>query len=149
MDIEVAQANQVALVIPKGDLGAASAAELKRTLDELLDTGNTKLVLDMGRVSYIDSAVWGELALAATRARKGGGELRVCAISGEMLAVLNMMRLSRAVTVYRTREHAMVFEVGPAKDPSRGVFVRSSFRRPAVGKLSPGVGPARHRSPAN
>ena len=149
MDIGIVQADQVTLVVPKGDLGAASAAELRQTLEELLDKGNTSLILDMGRVGYMDSAVWGELALAATRAHKAGGELRVYAMCSEMLAILTMTRLSRMVAVYPTREQVMVFDEEPAKNPSRALLVHSSFRRPAVTNLSPSVKPPGLRSPAN
>lgn len=101
------QASQVVVVAPDGDLDAESGAGMKRTLKDLLDTGHTKLVVDMGSVAYIDSAVWGELAVAAKRARAAGGELRLCAMRGEMLAIFAMMRLSRVMTVYATCESAM------------------------------------------
>lgn len=87
MNIEVLQASQVAVVVLNGDLNAAAGIELKRTFQDLLDKGNTRLVMDMGRVAYIDSVVWGELATAAARARAAGGELRVCAMCGDLLSV--------------------------------------------------------------
>lgn len=34
---------------------------------------SARLVVEMERVAYVDSVVWGELAMAATRAR-GAGE---------------------------------------------------------------------------
>ena len=114
-NIEVMQANQVTVVIPKGDLSAASGAELKRMLEDLLENGNTRLVVDMERVGYIDSAVWGELVMAAARVRSAGGELRVCALCSELLAVLTMIRLSQVMAVFTTREHAMVFDADPEK----------------------------------
>jgi len=107
-NIEVLQANQVAVVVPKGDLN--TGVELKRTLDDLLAKGNTRLVVDMERVAYIDSAVWGELAVAAARVRAAGGELRVCAMCSELLAILAMIRLTRVMAVFSTREHAMAFD---------------------------------------
>jgi len=132
MNIEVMQANQVAVVVPNGDLNAASGMELKRTLQNLLDKGNTRLVVDMGCVTYIDSAVWGELAVATARARAAGGELRVCAMCGELLAILTMIRLSRVMAVFPTREDAMVFDREPEKHLSRDLLVRSPFHRAAT-----------------
>ncbi len=132
MNIEVMQANQVAVVVPNGDLNAASGMELKRTLQDLLDKGNTRLVVDMGYVAYIDSVVWGELAVATALARAAGGELRVCAMCGELLAIVTMIRLSRVMAVFPTREDAMVFEGKPEKHLSRDLLVRSPFRRTAI-----------------
>ena len=113
MHIEVIQANQVTVVVPNGDLNAASGPELKRTVEDLLAKGNTQLVLDMKRVAYVDSSVWGELAVAAARVRAVGGQLRVCAMCGELLAILTMIRLSQVLAVFPTREHAMVFDAEP------------------------------------
>lgn len=109
MNVEVIPANQAAVVVPDGDLNAASGAELKRTLEDLLAKGNTRLVVDMERVVYVDSVVWGELATAATRARGAGGELRICTMCGELLAILTMIRLSAVIAVFPTRQLAMVF----------------------------------------
>lgn len=118
MNIEVMRANQVAVVAPNGDLGAALGIELKRTIQDLLDKGNTRLVVDVAHVAYIDSAAWGELAAAAAQARAAGGELRVCAACGELLAIVSMIRLSRVMPVFATRENAMVFDAESEKDLS-------------------------------
>jgi len=109
MNVEVIPTNQAAVVVPDGDLNAASGAELKRTLEDLLAKGNTRLVVDMERVVYVDSVVWGELATATTRARGAGGELRICTMCGELLAILTMIRLSAVIAVFPTRQLAMVF----------------------------------------
>ena len=110
-NIEVMQANQVTVVVPNGELSEASGAELKRTLEDLLAKGNTRLVVDMEHVAYIDSAIWGELVVAAARVRAAGGQLRVCAMCSELLAILTMIRLSEVMPVFTTREHAMVFDL--------------------------------------
>ncbi|MBI3030478.1 MAG: STAS domain-containing protein [Candidatus Rokubacteria bacterium] len=101
--------NRAAVVVPDGDLNAASGAELKRALEDLLAKGNTRLVVDMERVAYVDSVVWGELAMAAVRARGAGGELRVCEMCGELLAILTMIRLGGVIAVFHTRKLATVF----------------------------------------
>jgi anti-anti-sigma factor len=107
VEIKVIQAGPVAVVAPDGDLNRESATEMRRTLKDLLDGGRTKLTVDMGGVGYVDSSVWGELAAAAKRAREAGGELRVCAMGGEMLSTFAMLRLSRLMAVYPTRERAI------------------------------------------
>ncbi len=109
MNVEVMATSQAAVVVPHGDLNAASGAELKRTFEDLLAKGNTRLVVDMERVAYVDSVVWGELATAATRARGAGGELRICAMCGELIEILRMIRLSALIAVFPSRELATVF----------------------------------------
>jgi anti-sigma B factor antagonist len=107
VEIDVIKAGRVAVVVPRGDLDAQSGGEMKRILQDLFDHGRAKLAVDMSSVAYIDSAVWGELAVVAKRAREAGGELRLCAMCGEMLSTFAMLRLSRVMAVYPTRESAM------------------------------------------
>lgn len=126
------RANQGTVVVPNGDLNAASGEGLKRTLQDLLAQGKTRLIVDMERVAYVDSMVWGELAVGAARARAAGGELRVCAMCGDLLAIVRMVRLSRVMAVFPTREHAMVFDAEAEKNSSREPVVRSPFHRVAV-----------------
>jgi len=125
------QGDQVAVVVPNGDLSKAWGVELKRTLQGLLEKGNTRLVVNMRRVAYIDSVVWGELAVAAVRARAAGGELRVCAMCGDLLAVITMIRLSRVMAIFPTQEDAVLFHRGPEKHLSRDLLARSPFQRAA------------------
>ena len=132
VNIQVVQANQVAVVVPNGDLNAASGMELKRTLQDLLAKGNIRLVVDMGCVAHIDSVVWGELAAAAAQARAAGGDLRICAMCGELLAIVTMIRLSRVMAVFPTREDAMVFDGEPEKHLSGNFLGRSPFQRAAI-----------------
>ncbi len=109
MKINVIQASRVTVVVPDGDLHADSGAELRRTLKDLLGKGEARLIVDMSRVTHIDSAAWGELAMAAKRARAARGELRLCGLNGEMLGIFTMIRLSQVMAVYPTRESAMAF----------------------------------------
>lgn len=110
MEIKVTQASRATVVAPEGDLDAAAGAEMKRTLTDVLDKGHARLVVDLGRVSYIESMVWGELVVAAKRAREAGGELRLCAVCGDLLAIFTMTRLSQVMAVYPMPESAMAFE---------------------------------------
>ena len=130
--IEVVRANQGTVVVPNGDLNAASGEGWKRALQDLLAKGNARLIVDMERVTYIDSMVWGELGVAAARARAAGGGLRLCAMCGDLLAIVRMIRLSRVMAVFPTREHAMAFGAEPEKNSSPEPLVRSPFRRVAV-----------------
>lgn len=105
--MEVTQSGQVTVVAPKGDLDTASAEKVRRTLRDLLDQGNTKLVVHLGAVDYIDSAGLGELISAMKRARQAGGDVRLCDLHGDVLRIFEMTWLNRAILVYPTREEAV------------------------------------------
>ena len=107
MDIDVTQSGAVTVVMPRGDLDLAAADQVKRTLTELVDTGQSQLLMDLGGVSYIDSSGMGALVAAMKHARSRGGDLRLCALQDDVRAIFEMTRLIKAMTVYGTPQEAL------------------------------------------
>ncbi len=107
MQFNTVEVSQAMVVVPEGDLDVSAATTMKQMLEALLDKGTTRLVLDLGRVSYLDSAVWGELVRAAKRSREAGGELRLCAMGGDLLVTFTLLRLASVMPLYPTRERAV------------------------------------------
>ena len=107
MDIKITQSRKVTVLSLTGDLDTASAPKLRETLEELLGQGKARLVLDLFSVAYIDSAGLGELVRAMKRARESAGDLRVCALRGDVLKVFEMTRLTEGIGVYPTRKEAV------------------------------------------
>ena len=107
MDIQVTQSHEVTVVALTGDLDTASARQLKETLEDLLARGKTRFVLDLFSVAYIDSAGLGELVRAMKRSRQCAGDLRVCALRGDVLKIFEMTRLTEGMGVYPTLNDAV------------------------------------------
>ena len=105
--IKVTQSKQVAIIIPTGALDTTWAKAMKRVLEELLDAGKTRFVVDLRGVTYLDSAGLGELVRGMKRAREAGGDLRVCGLRGEAAKIFELTRLSQQMGVYRTRKDAV------------------------------------------
>jgi anti-sigma B factor antagonist len=61
-------------------------------LQQALDGGFPKLVLNMAGVPYIDSAGLGALIHASGLAKERGGELRLCCVSERVASLLKMTR---------------------------------------------------------
>jgi anti-sigma B factor antagonist len=92
-------------VAPKGDLDMASAGQMK--LQDYLNAGRIKLVLDLESIEYIDSAGLGEIVRAMKRAREAGGDLRLCGVHGQVGKIIEITGLHKAISVYPTREEAV------------------------------------------
>jgi anti-sigma B factor antagonist len=107
MDIDVTQSGAVTVVVPRGDLDMAAADQMKRTLTELVDKGQSKLLMDLGGVSYIDSSGMGALVAAMKHTRSRGGDLRLCALQDDVRAIFELTRLIKAMTVHETRQEAL------------------------------------------
>src|SRR3989338_168129 len=92
-------------VAPKGDLDMASVSQMK--LQDYINAGRIKLVLDLESIEYIDSAGLGEIVRAMKRARDAGGDLRLCGVHGQVGKIIEITGLNKAIAVYSTREEAV------------------------------------------
>ncbi|MBI3029238.1 MAG: anti-sigma factor antagonist [Candidatus Rokubacteria bacterium] len=92
-------------VAPKGDLDMASVSQMK--LQDYINAGRIKLVLDLESIEYIDSAGLGEIVRAMKRAREAGGDLRLCGVQGQVGKIIEITGLNKAIAVYATREEAV------------------------------------------
>ena len=81
MDIDVTQASGVTVVAPQGDLDMATVDEVRRTLAGLIDGGQSRVLMDLGGVGYIDSSGMGAMVAAMKQARAAGATDAECTIS--------------------------------------------------------------------
>jgi anti-sigma B factor antagonist len=66
-----------------------------------------RLLLDLQRVTFIDSSGLGAL-LACQRMLEGaGGELKLCGLRPDVRAALELVRMDRLIDLYATREEAL------------------------------------------
>lgn len=82
------------------------AAALSRVVGEVLHSGS-KIVLDLGGVSAMDSAGIGELALLQNWARERKAELKCAAPSGVVRTLLDLTNLDSVLEVHETLESAL------------------------------------------
>jgi anti-anti-sigma factor len=107
MDIDVTGSAGITVVAPQGDLDMAAAEQMKRTLTKLLEEGKKKLLIDLGKVGYVDSSGMGALVASLKQARTAGGDLRLCALQDDVRAIFEMTRLNKAVTIHGSRTEAL------------------------------------------
>jgi anti-anti-sigma factor len=107
MDIEITPANRVTVVAPEGDLDMSTAEKVKRALTDLVDTGQTRLLVDLGSVAYIDSSGLGALVGALKHARASGGDLKLCGLQPDVHTIFEMTRLIKVITTYPARQEAV------------------------------------------
>jgi anti-sigma B factor antagonist len=81
-------------------LGEGSTT-LRDTIRELLDRSQTRILLNLGEVTYIDSSGLGELVSAFTAVRSRGGELKLLNLTRK---VHDLLQITKLYTVFDVRE---------------------------------------------
>ena len=80
-------------------LSAGGDVQLKDKIQSLLQQGRTKVLLDMGNVSYVDSAGLGQLVQASVTATKNGGKLKLLNLTKRLNDLLVVTKLSTVFDV--------------------------------------------------
>jgi anti-sigma B factor antagonist len=76
-----------------------------------LETGVTpdaaQVVVDLGDVTFVDSAALAALVKAARRCRQAGGDLRLCGLQKPVTIIFDLTRLDRAFSIYPDSQAAI------------------------------------------
>jgi anti-sigma B factor antagonist len=80
-------------------LGEGSAL-LRKTVRGLLENGQTKILLNLGDVNYIDSSGIGELVSGFTAVRSRNGELKLLNLTKKVHDLLQITKLFTVFDVY-------------------------------------------------
>lgn len=94
MKASTRQAGDIVVVDLSGQikLGEGSSV-LRDTVKDLLAKGQRKILLNLGEVSYIDSAGVGELVSAFASVRNQGGELKLLHLTKKVHDILQITKL--------------------------------------------------------
>ena len=104
LDIHTVALHDRTVVRLEGELDAYTAPGLVACFDDLLTQGITDLVVDLGRVSFIDSTGLGVLVNAHTAAIEREGTVELVASDPRVVRVLEMTSLDQIFTVHSSLE---------------------------------------------
>jgi anti-anti-sigma factor len=80
--------------------------QLELALDQLLRDGQTRVVLDLAKLTKLDSAGLGKLVNCFSRVKKEGGTLCLAGTSGMIEGVLKLAHADRFLKSYPTSREA-------------------------------------------
>jgi anti-sigma B factor antagonist len=108
MKINRDEQNGITIIQPKGKITIGEGDVLLREeITKLLAEDKKKLVLDLGEVSYMDSAGVGELVSVYTSVKNRGGELKLAALTKKIKDLLSITQLMTIFDTYETLEEAL------------------------------------------
>ncbi len=74
---------------------------LRNKVREVIAAGSRKVLLNLGGVSYVDSAGLGELVRCHTRLAREGGEIKLVHLTERME---DLLQITKLVTVFETHD---------------------------------------------
>ena len=83
----------VLIVEVEGQLIVGNRQELKATIQQALDNGERKLLVDFAKTGYIDSSGLGALVSISKKVREQGGELRLSGLNEDLRSLFELTKL--------------------------------------------------------
>jgi len=83
-----------------GGLNAQTAAEFIANLETLIESRIDKMIIDCTNLTFISSYGVGVLVRLHNKLGKRGGDVKIAAAPGRIIAVLNLMRMGRIFEIY-------------------------------------------------
>ncbi len=104
MQLEERQVGDITIVKVTGDITLNKGGDvlLKDKIQSLLQQGKKKLLLDLGGVSYVDSAGLGQLVQVYATTRNHGGALKLLNLTKRLK---DLLVVSKLLTVFDSHEN--------------------------------------------
>jgi anti-anti-sigma factor len=83
-----------------------AAPAMREQLHKLVESGSTKIVIDLSATDFIDSSGLGALISGLKVARQAGGDLRIAAPSTQVESVLSLTNLNRVLRSHPSADSA-------------------------------------------
>ncbi len=98
---------KIAIIEPKGSLiGGEETDELKNTVNTIRQNGNTKLIIDLKKVTYLNSTALQIFNTIRTDYEKNNGKIVLCNVSKNINNIFVITKLTEYFTIVDTKDEA-------------------------------------------
>ncbi len=108
MNFKVNEKYNCMVIEMKGDIiGGPQAEDFRNTLHELIDEGKKEVIVDLGKVKFMNSSGLGILIGGLTTMKNAGGNLVICRADKKIESLLMVTQLVKVFDHYRTLDEAV------------------------------------------
>jgi len=91
----------------EGQLIVGNRQELKSVIQDAVDKGDRKFLIDFSQTGYIDSSGLGALVSLSKKVRERGGELRLAGLNEDLRSLFELTKLDTLFSIADTPEQAL------------------------------------------
>jgi len=104
----------------RGEIHLSTAPRFAQCLQEMLDRGNTRIVLDLSGVEFIDSTGLSVLLTGLRRVTQLQGRMAIVCANPTVLRLFQITSLDETFDIFRERSAAFAHVAGPPSDQPAG-----------------------------
>jgi anti-sigma B factor antagonist len=102
------QSGKIGIIEVKGSLvGGEETDELRNAVADFVEQGNKQLIIDLSKVTYLNSTAIGVLVQAHTTYSKNKGHVTLCGINKSINNIFVITKLTMVFDVVETRDDAV------------------------------------------
>jgi len=106
LQIKIRRGKDVRVVDLSGDVDTYTCVKLREAILDLLEEGNSRMIIGMANVSYIDSSGLGTLVGGLRRVNDQKGELVISGANPQIRKVFSITGLSKVFPLFDNEEEA-------------------------------------------
>lgn len=107
MNIDIRETAGVQILAFEGNLDTNTSPEAEAKINELIDGGASKLLVNFEQLNFISSAGLRVLLATAKKLGPAGGTLRICALNPTVQEVFDISGFGTILSVTGTEEEAL------------------------------------------
>ena len=107
MNLETKTVGAVSVVQCEGKLDTNTSAAAQEYLNQLMDGGASKILIDFSGVDFVSSAGLRVLLVTTKRLSGSGGSLRVCGLNETVNEVFEFSGFSTILSVFPSEQEAL------------------------------------------
>lgn len=99
-------AGEILAVVLNGSLNSTTTDQFNQAIQNHLNQGRSKIIIDCRNVDYVSSLGIGSLVALQSRLRKKGGEVKLAALFGVAAEAIRLVGLDKVLNIYSDLEFA-------------------------------------------
>ena len=107
MEITKRENNGVAILDINGEIDLYNAPEIKEIINSLISEQKTNVIINLEKVSYIDSSGIGALISSLSNLKKYQGGLKIINVFASVRKVFELTKLTSFFEIYDSEEEAL------------------------------------------
>ena len=107
MEVTVKEVNEVSVLSFEGNLDTNTAPQAQEQIDQLIDGGSSKILINFHELNYISSAGLRVLLATAKKLKATSGDLKICGLNQTVQEVFDISGFSSILSVVATEEDAL------------------------------------------
>jgi anti-sigma B factor antagonist len=107
MDIFVKDTDGIKMIMVDGELDTNAAPLVEKELNQLMEQGENKILLNCEKMDFISSSGLRVLLATAQNLKERNGELRVCCLNEDVQEVFDISGFSKILMVFADDSEAL------------------------------------------